>query len=88
MLVKPMQPPVRQAERGASLVEVLVSILVISFGILAMAAVQSNSVRFQKTSEYRATANLLTSEMADRMRANASGVSADAYRWNPQATRP
>jgi len=68
-------------QTGATLIEILVSILVISFGILAMAAVQSNSVRFHKTTEYRATATLLAADLADRMRANNAGTSANQYEW-------
>lgn len=67
----------RQA--GASLIEVLVSVLVIALGILTMAAVQSNAIRFQKTSEFRAIATLMASELADRMRANEIGVSDNLY---------
>ncbi len=68
-------------QQGASLIEVLVSILVIAFGVLAMAAVQSNTMKYHKTSEFRATANLLASDLADRMRANQAGAIANGYRW-------
>jgi len=68
----------RRPQHGATLIEILVSILVISFGILAMAAVQSNSVKFQKTSEYRATATMLAADIADRMRANKQGAIASS----------
>lgn len=73
--------PTHRRQRGASLIEVLVSILVIAFGVIAMAAVQSNTMKFHKTSEFRATANLLAADLADRMRANVAGATADGYRW-------
>lgn len=71
----------KRRQRGATLIEILVSVLVIAFGVLAMAAVQSNSVKFHKTTEYRATATLLAADIADRMRANALGTSSGNYAW-------
>jgi type IV pilus assembly protein PilV len=68
--------------RGATLIEVLVSVLVIAFGILAMASLQSNALKFQKTTEYRAVATLLASDIADRMRANLPGATDGNYTWN------
>lgn len=70
-------PTARQ--RGATLIEILVSVLVIALGLLTMASVQSNSVKFQKTSEFRAIATLLASDLADRMRANQPGAVAQSY---------
>lgn len=67
----------RQASRrrvaGASLIEVLVAILVVSLGILAMAGLLGVATRFGKTTEFRSVATLLAADMADRMRANYTG---------------
>lgn len=65
---KPMAARLRQ--RGATLIEVLVSILLMSAGIVSMAAMQVNAVKFSKTSEIRSLATLLANDLADRMRAN------------------
>ncbi|RZK98755.1 MAG: type IV pilus modification protein PilV, partial [Rubrivivax sp.] len=54
---------------GASLIEVLVAILVVSIGILSMVAMQANAVKFSKTSENRAIGALLVNDLADRLRA-------------------
>jgi type IV pilus assembly protein PilV len=70
-------PNRRQA--GVSLVEVLVAILVVSFGVLAVTGLQATAARFGKTSEFRAVATLLAADMADRMRANKPGVDAGNY---------
>lgn len=56
--------------RGVTLVEVLVSMLLMALGILAMAAQQASSIKHAKTSEARALASLLANDLADRMRAN------------------
>ena len=64
---RPMGP---MHSRGVSLVEVLVSIVLASFALLALAAVDAGSVRYTKMSQYKATAAQLASDMGERMRAN------------------
>lgn len=69
--------------RGVTLVEVLVSILVVSLGLLAMAAMQTSAMRYNKTSEMRAVATLLARDVADRIRANSiGGVPQGTYTLN------
>lgn len=46
-------------QRGATLVELLVSFLIVSFGLLALLALQNNAIKYNKTTELRATATLL-----------------------------
>ncbi|MEK8029395.1 type IV pilus modification protein PilV [Ideonella sp. DXS29W] len=65
--------------RGVSLIEVLVAMLVVSFGVLALSGLMAAASRLGKTSEFRAVATLLASDMADRMRANKLGVNNGAY---------
>lgn len=66
--------PLRQQQRGSSLIEVLVAILVTSVGMLAMAGVVGVASRLAKTSGFRGDAAILANEMADRMRANIGGA--------------
>jgi type IV pilus assembly protein PilV len=68
-------------QRGVSLIEVLVAILVISLGILAMVAMQVNATKFTKTSEIRTMGALLVGDLADRMRANRDGFTTGAYAY-------
>lgn len=70
-------------QRGATLIEVMVSILIVAFGVLAMIALQTNAVKFTKTSEYRSIATLLANDLADRMRVNPDGVSLLGYTTQP-----
>lgn len=65
-----MQLTPRRRQSGVSLIEVLVSIFVVSMGILALAGLLNASSRLGKASELRATATLLANDLADRMRAN------------------
>ena len=60
--------------RGVSLIEVLVALLVLSIGLLGVAALQVISLRSNHGSFVRGQAVLLASDMADRMRANRLGV--------------
>jgi type IV pilus assembly protein PilV len=59
-----------KSEIGASLIEVLVSIVIASIGLLALAGINASSLRYGKLSQYRATATLLVTDLAERMRAN------------------
>jgi type IV pilus assembly protein PilV len=62
----------RPSQHGFSLVEVLVVILVMSFGLLGIASLQANTAKYKINSWARAAAAISFSDLADRMRANAS----------------
>jgi type IV pilus assembly protein PilV len=62
----------RRHARGVTLVEALVALLVLSVGMLGIAALFVSSVRFNRTALLRTQAINLVSDMADRIRANAS----------------
>jgi type IV pilus assembly protein PilV len=65
--------------RGATLVEVLVSILLAAVGLLALVGSNVASVRYSKMSQYRGTATMLAADLAERMRANTSVAGLAAY---------
>lgn len=52
---------------GAMMLEALISILIFSIGILALVALQANSVKLASDSRYRADANLLANQYIGRM---------------------
>lgn len=60
--------PARQT--GFSLIEVMIAILVLGFGMLGFALLQTMSVRFVQSANYRTQATNLAYEMLDQMRAN------------------
>lgn len=66
-------------QRGASLIEVLVAILLLSFGLLAIGAMMSFAVQAPKLAGYRALATNLAASHVDRIRANPGGFAAGAY---------
>jgi type IV pilus assembly protein PilV len=58
------------AIRGFSLIEVLVAILILSIGLLGLASLQTNGMRFNHSSYLRSQATVLTYDIVDAMRAN------------------
>lgn len=60
----------RDHEAGFSLLEVLIALLVLAFGLLGFALLQTMSVRFAQSSNYRTQATNLASDMLDQMRSN------------------
>jgi type IV pilus assembly protein PilV len=61
-------PPSRQ--HGTSLLEVLITILVIAFGLLGLAGLQATSLKNNNTAYYRSQATMAVYDVVDRMRAN------------------
>jgi type IV pilus assembly protein PilV len=57
-------------QKGFSLIEVLVSILVLALGVIGVAGMQLSALRTSQQSTFQTVAVQLASEMADRMRAN------------------
>jgi len=86
--------PSRKGQRGSSLLEVLISILLMSFGMLALAGMQAYSVAAQKNAANRAIASALATELAEVIRLNPTGLSAGNYdvammtTGNPPALAP
>jgi type IV pilus assembly protein PilV len=60
----------RARRGGFSLIEVLVSIMVLSFGMLGVASLLAKSMSGTHTSSLRTQAIVLADDLADRMRAN------------------
>jgi len=64
---------------GSSLIEVLVTILILSFGMLSLSGMMAYAVQLPKLSAYRATAVMLANGHVEKMRANIDGYVAGAY---------
>jgi len=77
-------------QHGVSLIEVLVSIVIASIGLLALAGVNTASIRHTKMSQYRGTATQLASDLGERMRANKAGIANYALQtsFSGQASLP
>lgn len=69
-----------QRSAGFSLVEVLISIVVLSVALLGTAALTASSLKNTNNSYYRSLATILADDILDRMRANI--IQARARRYN------
>lgn len=75
----------KSSQQGVTMVEVLVSIVIVAIGILGLTALQGVSLRNTTSASLRSTASVLAHDMADRLRANPDGVLAGYYHGLPAA---
>src|SRR3546814_7827545 len=69
--------PCRQ--RGAGLIEVMISVLVMGVGLLGIAAMQATALRNNQSALERTQATVQTYSILDAIRANAEAARAGAY---------
>jgi len=76
-----MSTPSRTAgrTRGFTMLEVLVSILIVSIGMLGLAGLQAAALKNGQSAYYRSLATQLAYDMSDRMRGNINGVLGNSY---------
>lgn len=75
-------------QRGLSMIEVLVSLTIVAFGLLGLAGLQARSMSFQKDSFDRKAASEMAAQLAERVRANYDGFRAGSYNQNLQLNDP
>lgn len=61
-------------QRGVSLVEVLVSVVVLSIGLLGLAGLQASGIRVSQSSIHRGQAAQIAYDIVDRIRANVANA--------------
>jgi type IV pilus assembly protein PilV len=66
-------------QRGFSMIEVLVTLLIISLALLGTAGLQAYSMRLNQGGQFRTQAVFLVADLAERMEANKGGATAGAY---------
>jgi len=71
-------------QRGVGLIEVLVAIVVLAFGLLGLAGLQTRTLAYSQSSLFRSQAAALTDDILDRMRADRSRAIAGS--WNTGLT--
>jgi len=74
-----MEDSQSRVERGFSLIEVMVALIILSVGLLGLASLQSAALRSTYSSYVRTQAGVAAMEMAERMRANKTGVDTMQY---------
>jgi type IV pilus assembly protein PilV len=65
----------RSTQLGATLIEILISIIILAIGMLGLAALQNTSLKFSYDSYLRSQASFLAYDLVDRIRANPDGGS-------------
>jgi type IV pilus assembly protein PilV len=69
----------RKKQAGFSLIEVLVSALILSIGLIGVAGLQAVSLKNNQSAYMRSQACALAYDLADRMRANVGGADSGFY---------
>ncbi|SER12577.1 type IV pilus assembly protein PilV [Amphritea atlantica] len=69
----------RQGESGTTLIEVLIAVVVISIGLLSVAALQTMALKSNQGAYYRSQATFLAYDLADRIRAAPDSALAGDY---------
>jgi type IV pilus assembly protein PilV len=76
--------PRRARQGGFSLIEVLIAVVILGFGLLGFALLQTMNVRFVQSANYRTQATNLSYELLDQIRINR--IAASLYVGNYTAT--
>lgn len=69
----------RDRQRGISMIEVLVTLMFISFALLGTAGLQAYAMRVAQGGQFRTQAVFLVADLAERMEANKAGAISGAY---------
>ncbi len=69
----------RAGQRGLSMIEILVSLTIVAFGLLGLAGMQARSMSMSKDSTDRKAAAEIAAQMAERMQANFDGFRRGRY---------
>ena len=81
-------PHSARRQGGFTLVEILVTVVLISVGLLGIAALQVTTLRGNQEAYVRSQASVLSADILDRMRANADAARNNLYNadWNGTGT--
>lgn len=66
-------------QQGFSLLEILITLIILSIGLLGLAALQSVSLKNVNNSQFRTVAIHYAYDIAERMRSNRTGVTQNGY---------
>ncbi|MEN6587565.1 MAG: type IV pilus modification protein PilV [Sulfuricella sp.] len=66
-------------QRGTTMLEVLITIVVIAFGLLGLAGLQAVSMKNNNHAYYRSVATMMAHDVTERMRANRTAALGGSY---------
>lgn len=74
-----LMPRLATRQQGFTLVEVLVTVVILAIGLLGLAGLQAASLRFNSSANLRSQATNLAYDIVDRMHANRQAARSGAY---------
>ena len=69
-------------QQGFTMIEVLVTVIILSIGLLGLAGLQATSLRNNQSAFLRSQATILAYDIADRIRANFAGATNGSYNFD------
>jgi type IV pilus assembly protein PilV len=79
---KCLYPPRKRHAAGFTLIEVLVTVVVLAVGLLGLAALQAVALKNNRTALYHSYATFYAYDIVDAMRANRAGAIAAGYNFD------
>lgn len=76
------------SQKGVTMIEVLVSVIILSIGLLGLAGLQSAGITHNQSASFRSTATMMTYSILDSLRANRAEASNGNYNIALGATKP
>ena len=73
-------------QQGFSMLEILMTLFMLTLWMLASAGVQSASLQFNKAAQFRTQAVYFATDIAERMQANKTGATAGNYTYSGSST--
>ena len=72
-----MKVKIKNKQLGATILEIMVSLFIMAIGLLGLASLQINAMKFEKGSSERAEASMAAYDISERIRANPSNALVD-----------
>ena len=73
-------------EHGFTMLEILITMFLLTLWLLASAGVQSASLQFNKAAQFRTQAVYFATDIAERMQANKTGATGGNYAYSGSST--
>ncbi|MCB1919532.1 MAG: type IV pilus modification protein PilV [Candidatus Competibacteraceae bacterium] len=71
-------------QTGFTLIEILVTVVVLAIGLLGLAGLQATALRFNSSASQRSQATILAYDIMERIRANSLAARCGAYGGTPE----
>ncbi len=86
--IEPRHLACQSRQRGFSLIEILIAMLILAVGVLGIAALQFKGLQFSTDSHFRSQISTLAADISDRMRINRANAVSYIANYTVTTTRP